>query len=142
MSAWIPIVSTLVGGVIGLASATWIAWINGRRVAGARLRSAFAPELAIVRTYPHADWVSLERILGDPQKDLQALLTAAFQRHSIAIEEYRPFVPRRRQKSYEEAWRGYYLAGGSISFTAYAVDEDGSEQFCSRIERIFRFTKT
>jgi len=83
------ILGGIISGAIGFASAFCMSNINARRVAAERLRAAFAPELAAMRRW-HADKAI----------DREQLLKAAFSRHAVAIEEYRPFVHRMSRDAY------------------------------------------
>jgi len=40
----------------------------------------------------------------DPKQDVTVILSAAFDRHAAAIEEYRFYVPVRNRAAYEAAW--------------------------------------
>ncbi len=135
------LVGGMVGSLIGFLGATGVANRTTFKTAGARLRAAFAPELAIVRATPSNASVPLKDILGPAEKDLDRVLEAAFSRHGTAVEEFRFFVPPRSLAAYDAAWRGYYLAGGSIDFTGYMIGERSHEEFCERVEAIFQFTR-
>ena len=122
------ILGGIISGAIGFASAFCMSNINARRVAAERLRAAFAPELAAMRRW-HADKAI----------DREQLLKAAFSRHAVAIEEYRPFVPRTSRDAYQAAWQGYYEDGGSVRFYDYFMRDDGPEIFVQRVEAILSF---
>lgn len=65
MSDYAPLwmlAGTVLGGGIGYLSAKGIAIHTARLQAGAKLRAAFAPELAIARTTPPDHWHSIERL--------------------------------------------------------------------------------
>jgi hypothetical protein len=140
IAAIISLVGVALGGWIGYRSAKSLADRNGRRLAASDLRAAFAPELAIVRNTPRHTWKSLERILGDPNADLTVILRAAFDRHAIAIEKYRFFVPVSDRPAYDVAWREYYMEDGTIGFARYMYGDTGQPDFFRHVDAIFRFT--
>jgi hypothetical protein len=61
------------------------------------LRSAFNQELAALKS-PSCD---------NPV-DPYMLLVASFDKHRTAIEEFRPFIKKSRQRKFDQAWRNYY----------------------------------
>jgi hypothetical protein len=95
------IIGGLGGGLVGALTAYFGAYRltqkQARIVAGVKLRSAFLPEL-------HA--LAPKTKITDA--DVSDLLKAAFEKHSIAIAEFRPFVSKRQVKSFDAAWHNYY----------------------------------
>ena len=111
--------------------------INAHREAGAKLRAAFAPEIAKVKQAYHTK---------DNSIDIRRLLTDGFDRHAIAIETYRFFVEPKDQLAYDKAWREYCEEGGSVNFNKYAIRDLDQvdhrfETFEQNIEAILRFTE-
>lgn len=98
----LSLVNVCVGAAIGVGSAVVVADRNAKHAAGAKLRAAFAPELALMRATPSVDRTSLEQIKADPQTDLDRVLQAAFPRHAAAVagpasmsrSEHRPATMR------------------------------------------------
>jgi hypothetical protein len=112
------------GGAIGLASAWWLSRVDARRQAGARLRAAFAPELALVA-------------LGST--NVEEALKSAFPRYAAAIEEYRFYVPTGERAAYQKAWTDYHLVGGSVRFFDYYMGDGARALFEQRVNAILRF---
>jgi hypothetical protein len=90
------------GGLIGYLSSARIARLNARLAAGAKLRCAFAPELASMRLARTDEFGVVDRLLSD-----------AFPRHAAAVEEYRFFVRRQDQAAYQQAGEEYYTKRGN-----------------------------
>jgi hypothetical protein len=128
VSFFASVLGGIVSGAIGFASAYCMSNINARRVAAERLRAAFAPELAAMR-----------RARADKNIDRQKLVTDAFPRHAVAIEEFRLYVPHKSRDAYQAAWQRYYEVGGSIRFFDYFMPEGGPENFINRVEAILAF---
>lgn len=149
MDGLFGLAGTALGGAIGYLSATLVANQNARLAAGAKLRAAFAPEMAMMRNSPsELMQPPLRQLFDHPHKpSTDELLEKAFQeRHAAAIEEFRYLVPRHNQMAYDAAWREYQEAGAhKISdgpviyrFTIYTSNH---ELYCQRVEAILRFTK-
>ena len=132
----VTLVSVGVGGLIAHLSSSGIARLNARLAAGAKLRTAFAPELAELR---------LGRIYKD-FTDVERLLNEAFPGHAAAIEEYRFFVRPKDRAAYQQAWEEYFKQGESKFLLQYALGENAEEPhelsalFEQRVQAIFRFT--
>lgn len=75
--------------------------------AGKNLRNAFTPELAALRSPA-----------SDNPPDPYNLLFGAFERHRIAVTEFRRFLKGRTQRDFDIAWQKYY---------SYNDTEDGEE---------------
>jgi hypothetical protein len=103
--------------------------------AASELRSAFAK--AIVKF----------RILSD-FSEIDEMLKEELIPQGIAIEKFRPFVPKNKQKSYQEAWENYHQSHkregtSSVYFLDYAmVDEKKRfKLFDDRIKKILEFAE-
>lgn len=132
-SVFSSILGGCISGAVGFVSAYYMSAINSRRVAADRLRAAFAPELAFMR-----------RARTTNSVDRNQLLTDAFHRHEIAIEEYRPFVPLKSVAAYQDAWKKYYEVGGNVRFYDYyfltdETKDNGPDVFVRRVENILSF---
>jgi hypothetical protein len=127
-------INVALGGLIGYLSSSRIARLNARLSAGAKLRYAFAPELASMRLARTDESGVVDRLLGD-----------AFPGHAAAIEEYRFFVRRQDQAAYQQAWEEYYTnggtTGGSVRWTGYYMGDKPKELFEHRVQAILRFTQ-
>jgi hypothetical protein len=132
ISFFLSIIGGCVSGAVGFLSAYCMSTINSRRVAADRLRAAFAPELAFMRRARNDMSVNREQFLKD-----------AFPRQGIAVEEYRPFVPRKSRDAYQKAWQEYYEVSGSVRFFDYFMPDDGKDDgpeiFIRRVENILSF---
>ncbi len=131
IAALIGVIGTLLGVIIAYSLSLRTAKIQHRRIAGAKLRAAFAP---IIAKY---------NVLMKKREDfaLSTMFEETFWEHAAAIEEYRCFIPRKSQKDYQEAWENYYWNYGGIYFTDYVVGDNRHEIFQQRINAIFKFTE-
>jgi hypothetical protein len=131
ISGGFTITGVLIGALITYKIAFSLAFINAKREASAKLRAAFAHEIASMR------------LAGANQKtiEVEALLFEAFPRHAAAIEEYRPFVRVKDLAAYQQAWENYYCIGGSVRFFDYYMGDGCYDLFQSRIDEILKFTK-
>jgi hypothetical protein len=112
-----------------------LATINAQRIAGEKLRAAFAPEIAQYNLL----FRNAER---KPSGAVADLLKDALPKHATAIEEYQPFVPPKSQRAYQEAWENYHTPFEEIEINmAFWAYEDDPEFFKERIEAILKFTK-
>jgi hypothetical protein len=127
----------VVGAFIGAAITFWfslrLAEINAKRLAGMKLRAAFAPEIAKL-THPQDMTV----------RGSSNLLEQSFEKHLIAVNEFRFFLEGETLEGFDRAWREYY--GGPAdrrpNLIQYAnVDAEQMEEALSRIEAILAFTK-
>ena len=119
----ITLLGVIVGGFIGYYFSWKVAAEQIRSMAGAKLRAAFAPEIA--------DYY----LLDSQMRELD--LRLAVHRHASAIEEYRVFVPCESQTGYQKAWECYYepFRGQDVIYT------DRKEVYRERVEAILKFTK-
>jgi len=134
------IAGACLGACIGYFGASRIATKQARSIAAAKLRAAFAPELA-----------DLE-LAARKHKDVNVmqLLHSAFPKHAAAIEEYRPFVRLNDAVPFQKAWEDYYCKGGSVRFYPDTVETVVDESvgpttqvpYIERIQDILRFAKT
>lgn len=128
-TAFIGIFVTLVAVIIAYFLSLRAAKLQWRRVAGAKLRAAFAPEIAKYGLFMKKD--------NRQPNGMTEIFEEALPRHAAAIEEYRCFVPCKSKTAYQQAWENYY-----DNFFDY-WDEGTGEQtpFKERINGIFKFTK-
>jgi hypothetical protein len=94
---------TIVGALIATVAAyrLGIQLENARRhqAAGADLRSAFAPALAMIYLARHHG--------NHDRPNVVAFLEKALLDHAAAVELYRIFVPQARCSDFQEAWEAY-----------------------------------
>ena len=131
--ALIGIGGTVLGAVVGawLTYRFSIAVANGnaRRVAGVKLREAFAPEIARFSQ-------PLNMIISIP------ILEAAFEKHNIAVNEFRFYLTGRERDAFEKAWHCYYCApDGQRDFSQYFGGEEERKDALARMEAIVEFTQ-
>ena len=107
---------TVIGGLIGVwiggivsrkasmeaisathKNAIELIYINNKKFAGLRLREAFSPELS-----------KLQHPEGYGIAEIPHLLEIAFQKHQIAINEFRFFLAGDELISFNKAWNEYY----------------------------------
>jgi hypothetical protein len=139
MDALLPVVSALVGAVVGatiaFCFALRLANINARRFAGMKLREAFGPELATLR---HS------QTLMPGAVESSAVLAGAFLKHEVAVNEFRFFLKGKELEAFNEAWHQYYggPADDRPNFYQYANLGPGEiKEAIDRIETILAFTK-
>ena len=116
--------ATLLGVIISYWLSLKLTKKQARMVAGAKLRAAFAQDLAdyFLKT-------------GKPNAlDLQG----AIFRHAPAVEEYRVFVPPESQGRYQKAWEHYHEPFGTLDLAIYT---DNREIYIERIKAILKFTE-
>ena len=135
------IVGAIVGGVIGYTSAYFMSIRMARIKAGAKLRAAFAPEIAQMRLLDNGTEID-----ASGQKiDCEKMLVSAFPRHAAAIEEFSSYLSGKQREKYYKAWREYYEVGGGIRFFNYYMGKQMGEEpyklFFNRIEAILQFTE-
>lgn len=131
IAAIIGVIGTLLGVIIAYLLSQRAAKIQCRRIAGAKLRAAFAPEIA------QYDLLYGKQFDGPPIKEM---LENALPKHAASIEEYRCFVPTKYQREYQNAWDDYYKEEGNIFLVRYAVRDNRRELFKQKIDAIFKFT--
>jgi hypothetical protein len=136
MEAEIAGVFTILGAVIGALVAYPLSLRISRNnewlKACNEFRAAFSPEIAFMRLPSTTSGIAIQRELE-----------TAFVRHCIAIETFRFFVPAKKQRDFDQAWRDYYEVGGSVRFFYYVDGDecrDGKLLFHSRIDALFQFT--
>jgi hypothetical protein len=136
-------IALIAGGftILGALLGTWLAFrfslkladINSKRVAGLRLREAFAPELA-----------KLQHSQGYGLTQIPHILQAALERHQAAINEFRFFLKGDELDSLNKAWKEYYYDpyGDKPDFNQYTeVDVGNIQKAIDRIQAILEFTK-
>ena len=125
------LIGTIIGAFIGYFSARHITMFKSKIDGGAKLRAAFAPEMAEMRLLAN----------GHKKFDVDQLLVSAFQRHATAIEEFSAYLCEKQKKKYYEAWRNYYEIGGSVRFFNYHPGDEAYKLFFERIHAILQFTE-
>src|SRR4051812_5739845 len=97
----VPVVAALVGAWVGARlthrHAIALADSNARRFAGVKLREAFAPEIA--------KFSGPLNMIGSTD-----ILEAAFEKHHIAVNEFRFYLSAKKQGAFYKAWHDYYCA--------------------------------
>jgi hypothetical protein len=130
--AFIGIFGTLLGVIIAYFLSLRAAKLQCRRIAGAKLRAAFAPEIAKY-------YLNMKK--GDKWyiNMMTKMFEEALPRHAAAIEEYRCFISSKSNTAYQQAWENYHN-----NFLDYWDEgEGGGEQilFRERIDAVFKFTE-
>jgi hypothetical protein len=144
LESYTTIIAALLGAILGATGTYWFslkkAEIDARRVAGAKLRAAFAPEIAKYNLIADNDLRPY-----DEQMKAEEMFKEALPRHAAAIEEYRCFIAPDVRSVYQKMWENYFrppCANGSIYFSEYVdVDNGGRELFKKRIDAILKFTE-
>ena len=126
------LLGVIVGGFIGYYFSRKAAVEQMRRVAGVKLRAAFAPIIA--------EYI-FKAGKGDFYLVQEDIFKNALVSQGAAIEEYRWFVPPERQRAYQQAWENYYWKYGGLYFTDYVVGDDKEKLFKQRINAILKFTE-
>lgn len=119
-----------IGGIIGYLAARSMFFKTSKAEAGAKLRAAFAPEIAEMRLFARGQKI-----------DVEQLLNSAFPRHATAIEEFSAHLSEEKKQKYYQAWRNYYEVAGSIRFFDYYIGDEPYKLFFERIDVILQFTK-
>ncbi|MBI4232725.1 hypothetical protein HY605_05845 [Candidatus Peregrinibacteria bacterium] len=113
--------------------------INSKKLAGMRLRDAFAPELARLQ-YPEGYRIT----------EFSHMLEAAFGKHQMAINEFRFFLKNDELASFNEAWKEYYRCPykpkeDKPDFTKFVIlpekSKESIKEIINQIEVILEFTK-
>lgn len=132
-----PSVSTLLGFIVGGLVSFFFNYnlnrMKDKQVAGGKLRSAFAEELA--KLHPQ---------LGDKSVIADKVLRAALSKHTAAVIVYRFFLKGTQRARFDQAWIDYYSANGDKRcpwFTQYEVGENARELFAERVNAILKFTE-
>jgi hypothetical protein len=123
------VLGTFVGAWITFCFALRLANITARRFAGVKLREAFAPEIAKFSQ-------PLNIILSTD------ILEAAFEKHHIAVNEFRFYLTDREHEAFDKAWQDYYCApNGQRDFSPYFGGDEERQEALARMEAIVAFTK-
>jgi hypothetical protein len=125
----------LITGVIGIigtySGAIRLNRRNNKVLAGMRLREAFARELAL-----------LQYTEGNSIVDVQHILKTAFEKHHMAVNEFRFFLACDELEAFNKAWREY---DDYPDFSEYivlpATAKKDIQKAIDRIEAIRKFTK-
>jgi len=108
--------------------------------ASAKFREAFKSEL-----------LSLNTALTENYIDACDLLKSAFEKHRLAVFDFRLFLKGKRQEEFDQAWRNYYGYDGDQSVKlefllkysgkGYGVDEARSRRAVAiaKIEKLLEF---
>lgn len=135
--AIIGIGGTIVGVLTGVLLTYWFALKlankNAKHIASIRLRDAFAPEIAKLN---HPDGYSLA--------DVPHFLEIAFEKHQIAINNFRFFLTNKDGAAFDKAWHAYYKDSceDKPNFTQYmTLSNKDTEKAINRIMAILEFTK-
>ena len=99
---------------------------NHIKEAGAKLRAAFAPELAKIRLDSS----------GKESFDIKDMFTSALPRHAAAIEEFSFYIPDKDKDKYYKAWENY-----SATYIAYVLGPTQYKDFFDRVHAILQFTE-
>ena len=91
------ITGTLLGALINHYLSLGRSRHDAKRFAGFRLREAFAPELA-----------KLQHPEGRGIAEFSDILETAFEKHQMAVNEFRFFLTDDKLDSFNKAWREYY----------------------------------
>lgn len=98
-----------------------------------------------------SELLSLNTALTENYIDACDLLKAAFEKHRLAVFDFRPFLKGKRQEEFDQAWRDYYGYDGDQSvklefLLKYSGKGYGGEELRSRrataianIEKLLEF---
>jgi len=106
---------------------------QARKIAGAKLWAAFAPEIAKYDLF--RDSVMLT---AGGMDNADKLFKDALPKHAAAIEEYRWFIPSKNQPDYQKAWEDYK---NGVTSGDYWEGENRKNIFKQKVEAIFKFIK-
>lgn len=107
--------------------------INSKKIAGLRLREAFAPELA-----------KLQHPEGRGIAEFSHILEVAFEKHQMAVNEFRFFLAGDELDSFNKAWREYYSYPyeDKPNFSKHMMlSEEDIQKTINEIKTILKFTK-
>ena len=128
------IISAIVGGIIGIIGtymgSVRLSRINNKHLAGLRLREAFSIELS-----------ALQFSESKTEHEIITILESSFNKHYMAINEFRFFLNRCSLLSFNKAWDEYYknpIGGNPPDFSQYMGDINLA---LTRINKILEFTK-
>ena len=123
--------------ILGVLLGTWITFrfslrlanLHSKRLAGIRLRDAFAPEI-----------VKLQHLKGEELVQAPDILEVAFDKHHMAANEFAFFLDKEEAPSFTKAWREYCTSAyeEGTDFYQYRGDRDTA---IDRIYAILEFTK-
>ncbi|HJW87741.1 MAG TPA: hypothetical protein VJ440_13995 [Candidatus Brocadiaceae bacterium] len=125
----------LITGAIGIlgtyAGAIRLARRNNRSLAGMRLREAFIRELSLLQ-HPEGRGIA----------EIPHILKIAFEKHQMAVNEFRFFLTGDELNAFNKAWKEY---GDYPDFNKYIVlpttAEKDIQKAIERINAILEFTK-
>lgn len=134
-SSLIAVAGTLLGVLLGAwltyRFAAVLANDAAKRFAGVKLREAFAPELA---KFSQPDRLNMIISID--------ILENAFDKHQIAVNEFRFYLTGKELKAFDRAWRDYYCApDNQVDFSRYLGGAEEMKEALTRMEAIVAFTK-
>jgi hypothetical protein len=128
------IVGTLLGALVNHILSFDRSRRDAKRFAGLKLRESFAPELARLQTQ--------QNFLLPESSDL---LERAFEKHHMAVNEFRFFLAGDELDSFTKAWEEYYkdpTGSDKPYFSQYmALSKEDIQKAIDRIKAILEFTK-
>ena len=125
------IIGALLGAWLMYRFAIKLANRNARHIVGLRLREAFAPELA-----------KLQHPEGRGIAEIPHILKTAFEKHQMAVNEFRFFLAGDKLDRFNKAWKEY---DDYPDFNKYivlpATSKEDIQKVIDRINAILDFTK-
>lgn len=117
---WYGFILGLVGSAVGALIAHFLTKsrnIDDRRIkefnaAASEFRSAFKDE-----------WLALNPALSSSSVDTTVLLKTAFDKHRLAVFDFRPFLPIESIAGFDKAWKKYYAYDNAPEGTAHGLDK-------------------
>ena len=127
IAAFIALGGTITGAFIGYFVSKRTTRIQSFYVAAVKLRLAFNDELAVLR-HPEQKVVYTHRPLE-----------IAFEKHHLAVIEFRYVLPKRKRKCFDKAWQNYYTtedAPNEVLLGKYSpgLNPNGRENAIKNIE--------
>lgn len=129
------------GTVLGVLLGAWLTYrfamslaeSGALRLAGIKLREAFAPEIA---KFSHP-----ERVHPFASSNI---LEAAFEKHQAAVNEFRLYLKSHQLDGFDRAWQDYYYAPGNnpVDFSQYFGGIEEVKLALARMKAIVAFTKS
>ena len=125
------IAGVLLGAILTYKFSLNLARLNNKRLAGFRLREAFARELSLLQ-HPEGRGIA----------EIPHILKTAFGKHQMAINEFRFFLAGDELDSFNKAWKEY---DDYPDFNKYiilpATSKEDIQKVIDRINAILDFTK-
>ena len=118
----VEIYAALLGAFVGVLFTYWFALLinkaQTRNVAAANFRAAFSYTISQMAIAQINKSISVD-----------SFLNSTFPGLAVAIETYRPFVPCKNRKAYQQAWDDYYSVGGGIRFFDYYMQSNSNNPY-------------